>query len=204
MQTIGFTGLIYGLKETGKKGKDGYRVNFRLGVRKSYVSDEDKKAGKTQTFIPMVAFGKTAEFIMDYFEDGKPITVTNVEYNTWESSDNGKTEYFHNFRVGQAGFVPGTGDNNGGGGNGGGGGKSSSRRRDDDDDDRGSRSSRSSSRRSRDEDEDDDRGSRRSSGGSRRNRDDDDDDDRGNRRSSGSSRGRSRDDDDDDDDNVPF
>lgn len=202
MQTIGFTGLIYGLKDTGKKGKDGYRVNFRLGVRKSYVSDEDKKAGKTQTFIPMVAFGKTAEFIMEYFEDGKPITVTNVEYNTWESTDGGKTEYFHNFRVGQAGFVPGTGDNNGGG-NGGGGGKSSSRRRDDDDDDRGSRSSRSSSRR-RDDDDDDDRGSRRSSGGgSRRNRDDDDDDDRGSRRSSGSSR-RNRDDDDDDDDNVPF
>lgn len=202
MQTIGLTGLIYGLKETGKKGKDGYRVNFRLGVRKSYVSDEDKKAGKTQTFMPMVAFGKTAEFIMDYFEDGKPITVTNVEYNTWESTDGGKTEYFHNFRVGQAGFVPGTGDSNGG--NGSGGSKSSSRRRDDDDDDRGSRgSSRSSSRRSRDEDDDDDRGSRRSSGGgSRRSRDEDEDDDRGSSRRSSSRR--RDDDDDDDDDNVPF
>lgn len=114
MQTITFVGKIYKLESSGKAGKDGFRVNFRLGVRKKYVSEEDKKEGKTQVFIPMIAFGKTAEFIDQYFEDGSVICVSNCEYNTFESDKDGEKKFFHNFKIGNVDFVPQSSDSDGG------------------------------------------------------------------------------------------
>lgn len=181
MQNISFVGKIYGLESDGKKGKDGFKVKFRLSVRKRWVSDEDKKNGRTQTFVPCVAFGKTAELIDEYFQDGSIIGVRDLEYSTWESDSNGSKQYFHNFKVGGIDFIP-TED----GGQGGGGSKSSSKS-----------SGSSKRRRDEDEDEDDSRSSRRS----RRSRDEDDEED--DRRSSKRSSRRSRDEDDEDDD-VPF
>jgi len=110
MQTITFLGKIYKLESSGSPGKDGFRVTFRLGVRKKYVSEEDKKEGKTQVFVPMIAFGKTAEFIDQYFEDGSAIAVSNCEYNTFESDKDGEKKFFHNFKIGNVDFVPQTSD----------------------------------------------------------------------------------------------
>jgi single-stranded DNA-binding protein len=116
MQTMGVTGKIYGLKpgQTGN-GKD--KVSFRVGVRKQYVTDQDKQDGKTLTFIPMIAMGPTAKFIMDYFNDGDGIAVGSMEYQTYRTQ-NAPNEFddAHIFKVNQVGFV---GDNSGGGNGGG-------------------------------------------------------------------------------------
>lgn len=129
MQTISFVGKIYNMKATGKGDK--MRLNFRIAVRKKYVSEEDKKANKVNTFVPVVAFGKTAELIEQYFEDGSVIGLNNCEYSTFEfEGDDGETVYGHNFKVGGIDFLP-SGEDNGGGSSK----KSSSKRRSRDDDD---------------------------------------------------------------------
>lgn len=131
MQTIGFVGKIYNMKSTGKGDK--LRLNFRLAVRKKYVSEDDKKDGKVNVFVPLVAFGKTAELIEQYFEDGSAIGVSNCEYTTFEfEGDDGETVYGHNFKVGNIEFLPSGGDDAGGGSKKSSGSKK--RRRDDDDD----------------------------------------------------------------------
>lgn len=110
MQSLGVTGKIYGLKSKGTAEKP--RVTFRLSVRKRFVSDQDKKDGKTQTFMPCIAYGSTAEFINQYFNDQDVISVGDMEYQTY-SSQNNTTEYddAHIFKVEKVGFVPGA--NNG-------------------------------------------------------------------------------------------
>lgn len=133
MQNLSFVGKVYNLKEEGKK--DSKRVNFRLAVRKKFVTDEDKKAGKVNTFVPFVAFGKTAEVIAEYVEEGRVIGVSNCEYSTFEFQKDGDTVYGHNFKVGNLDFLP-----------------------KDEEDDAGSRKSKktkSKSKRRRDDDDDD-------------------------------------------------
>jgi single-stranded DNA-binding protein len=130
VQNLSFVGKVYNLKEEGKK--DSKRVNFRLAVRKKYVSDEDKKNSRYNVFVPFVAFGKTAELIAEHFEDGSILGVSNCEYSTFEYEKDGDKVYGHNFKVGELNFLPREEDDAGA--------KKSkktkskSRRRDDDDD----------------------------------------------------------------------
>ena len=116
MQVMGVTGKIYGMKpgQTGN-GKD--KVSFRVGVRKQFVTDQDKQDGKTLSFLPMIAMGPTAKFIMDYFKDGDTISIGNMEYQTYRTQ-NAPNEFddAHIFKVNQAGFA-GDGSGGGNGGN---------------------------------------------------------------------------------------
>lgn len=126
MQSLGVTGLIYGLKFANENDDKKIRATFRVGVRKRYVSDQDKQNKTTQTFMPMVAYGATAKFIKDWFTDGKPISIGDMEYFTFKSDQNNKYDDGHMFKVLQVGFVPGTGD--GDNGSNGGGQRSSNQR----------------------------------------------------------------------------
>ena len=103
-QNISFLGKVYNKKLEGSGEKA--RLSFTLSVRKSYVSEEDKKAGKINLFIPMVIFGKRAEALEQYFPDGRPIYVSNCTYETWQYKSEGDVKYGHNFKVGDWSFVP--------------------------------------------------------------------------------------------------
>lgn len=136
MQNISFVGKVYNMKtETDKKGNVS-RVNLRLAVRKKFVTDEEKKNNQYNTFVPFVAFGKTAELLDDHVNDGDIIGFSNCEYSTFEYEKDGDKVYGHNFKVGSLDFIPG--------------GKQSD---DDDESDRRKSKSRKSSRR-RDDDDD--------------------------------------------------
>ncbi len=103
-----FEGRIGKLKMNGKGDKK--YLTFTLSVRKDYISEKDKEANKINNFLFMKAFGKTAEFIEQYFEDGKHIGVT-CSYETWEGKDDdGDTTYNHNFNIIKANFVGGKDD----------------------------------------------------------------------------------------------
>lgn len=117
-------GKIYGLKSAGSGDK--LKVTFRVGVRKRFVSEQDKQDNKTQTFYPCIAYGKTAEFINQYFEDKKAIHVLDMEFQTYRSND-APDDYDDKyiFKVNTVSFVPGTDDGEGGGGNSGGGNRGS-------------------------------------------------------------------------------
>lgn len=135
MQSISFVGKLYNKKATGSGDK--MRLNFSLAVRKKYVSEADKKANKVNVFVPMVAFGKLAELIDEYIDEGRGVALSNCEYSTFEyEDDEGETKYGHNFKVGGMDFLPAGEDDAG------------SRK--------SSKKSGSKKRRSRDEDYDDD------------------------------------------------
>lgn len=183
MQNISFVGKVYNLKSEEDKKGNVTRVNFRLAVRKKFVSDEDKKDNKYNVFVPFVAFGKTAELIDDHIKDGNVIGVSNCEYSTFEfENKDGDTVYGHNFKVGNLEFIPKSAD-------------------DDDDDDSSSRKKKKDKKKKRRDDDDDDedeapRKKKKSKSEDKPKKkkrpepeDDDDDDD---------------DDDDIDDDDVPF
>ena len=116
MQVMGVTGKIYGLKvDTTAKGKD--KVTFRVGVRKQFVTDEDKQNGTTHYFLPMMAIGPTATFIKNYFKDGDVICIGSMEYQTYRTKNadpNSKFDDGHVFKVNAVGF-PGDGNGNGNG-----------------------------------------------------------------------------------------
>lgn len=105
MQVMGVTGRIYGLKSgQTTNGKD--KVTFRIGVRKEYVTDQDKQDKKTLVFMPMIAMGPTAKFISTYFNEGDNIAIGSMEYGTFRSQ-NAPNEYddMHSFKINKAGFV---------------------------------------------------------------------------------------------------
>lgn len=107
MQVMGVTGRIYGLKSAQTaNGKD--KVTFRIGVRKQYVSDQDKQDGKTMTFMPMIAMGPTAKFITTYFKEGDNIAIGSMEFQTFRSQNADPSNTFddmYNFKIDKAGFV---------------------------------------------------------------------------------------------------
>lgn len=117
MQTMGVTGKIYNLKHTAGQQQGKGRVTLRVSVRKEFVSDQDKQANKTNVFLPMIAYGPTAEFINQYFKDGDTICIKDMEYQTYRTQ-NAPNEYddAHIFKVNKVGFVPGANDNGQGGG----------------------------------------------------------------------------------------
>jgi single-stranded DNA-binding protein len=104
MQNIAFVGKMYNKKATGKGDK--MRLNFNLAVRKKYVSEEDKKNNKVNVFVPFVAFGKLAELIDQYIDEGRGVALSNCEYTTYTFEDDGETKYGHNFKAGGMDFLP--------------------------------------------------------------------------------------------------
>lgn len=144
MQSISFVGKMYGKKATGSGDK--MRLNFRLAVRKQYVSEDDKKNNKVNVFVPFVAFGKLAELLDQYIEDGQGVALHNCEYTTFEWEDDGETQYGHNFKAGGMSFLPTSGDEDGGGSSRKSSGSKKRRSRDDDDEEEEERSSRKSRR----------------------------------------------------------
>jgi len=75
--------------------------NFTIAIDKKYQKKgEDKKAN----FLPCVAFGKTAEFVNNYFEKGKLIALTGeVDTSSWEKE--GKRYYKTEIKVEQVYFA---------------------------------------------------------------------------------------------------
>lgn len=118
MQVMGVTGKIYGMKSgQTANGKD--KVSFRVGVRKQFVTDQDKQNNTTMTFMPISAMGPTAGFITKHFKDGDMISLGDMEYQTYRSQNADPSNNFddmHIFKVNRAGFV--SDGNAGNGGNG--------------------------------------------------------------------------------------
>jgi single-stranded DNA-binding protein len=116
MQVMGVTGKIYNLKPgTSANGKA--KVSFRLSVRKSFITDQEKADNKTNVFMPMIAIGPTAEFITKYFKDGDFMCVGSMEYQTYRTS-NAPNEFddAHIFKVDKVGFAGNNDNGNQGGG----------------------------------------------------------------------------------------
>jgi single-strand DNA-binding protein len=65
----------------------GGTVLCRFSVPHNYKRGEDENV----TWFNCVAFGKSAEFVNQYFKKGKPILVKGrVELHTWEANDGGQ------------------------------------------------------------------------------------------------------------------
>lgn len=185
-----FSGKIYNLKDNGKTGKDA-NANFRLAVRKPFVTDEDKKNKEYNHFLTVNGWGQRADQLLQFFKDGDFIEV-DVSWDPFKGN-NGEVPQF---RLNDWSFPAGGSDSGNGGHSGGGNSRDDSRGGRDD---RGSsRDDRGSSRGSRDDDRNS-RGSREDDRGSRRNTREEPEDDapprRGNRRGN---------DDNGSDDNTPF
>lgn len=67
------------------------RLNFSIAVKDGY--DKNKSV-----FVNFVAFGVNAVNINKYFSKGKPISII-AEYATWKQDKEGKTNYYHNFKL---------------------------------------------------------------------------------------------------------
>lgn len=186
-----FSGKIYNLKDNGKTGKDA-NANFRLAVRKPFVTDEDKKNKEYNHFLTVNGWGQRADQLLQFFKDGDFIEV-DVSWDPFKGN-NGEVPQF---RLNDWSF-PAGGSDSGNGGHSGGGGNSRDDSRGGRDDRGSSRDDRGSSRGSRDDDRNS-RGSREDDRGSRRNTREEPEDDapprRGNRRGN---------DDNGSDDNTPF
>ena len=59
-------------------------TNFRIAVNKPYQKGKDREAD----FFDVVAWGKTAAFVCQYFQKGKPIVITGrLQTRQYEASD---------------------------------------------------------------------------------------------------------------------
>lgn len=110
MNVCVFTGKIYNLQFNEKEGREA-NVRFSLGVRKSYLSEKDKTAGKTLNFIPCNLWGERAEWVSKYFNDGDFISVV-AEYEPYENQNK---QLVPQFKVIKADFPAGVQNHHGNG-----------------------------------------------------------------------------------------
>lgn len=76
------------------------------------VSRGDKS--KTTDFIDCQAWGKTAEFIAQYFHKGDPIAISGkLQTRTWQKDDGSKVKVTE-VLIGDVAFVPGSSSGNSG------------------------------------------------------------------------------------------
>lgn len=62
-------------------------TSFRIAVNKPYQKGQDREAD----FFDIVAWGKTAAFVCQYFQKGKPIIITgHLQTRQYEASDGTK------------------------------------------------------------------------------------------------------------------
>lgn len=96
-----FVGMILNKKELKNIGQGKVVINFNVGIKQSY---KDKNGNYTMDFLPCIAFGKTAEFINTYFEDGDVIElVCAASPSSWINKEGTKINKI-DFRVKEAMF----------------------------------------------------------------------------------------------------
>lgn len=79
-------------------------TSFRIAVGRSYSKDSEKKAD----FIDVVAWRKTAAFICQYFEKGKPIAIRgSLQTRSYDAKD-GSKRYVTEVLADNVEFVPGS------------------------------------------------------------------------------------------------
>ena len=84
MNSVGLVGRLVADPElkTTNTGKE--VTNFRIAVDKPYQKGSEREAD----FFDIVAWGKTAAFIAQYFKKGKPIAVVgSLQTHTYEAKD---------------------------------------------------------------------------------------------------------------------
>lgn len=129
----------YGLGRIGRLEEVDSRSDNTM-AKFSLAIDEynSKKGEKETTWLNCICFGKTADFVLEYFEVGKPIFVRQgrVSVNEWVDDDDNKRRSY-DIIVDRVDFVPG-GDKEGNGSSGSGrsskSSKSSKKRREPDND----------------------------------------------------------------------
>jgi single-strand DNA-binding protein len=101
MNACHFVGRIVNVPSRKEIQRNGPRVQFVIATHRRGTKSTDE----VNADFPMcVAFGKTAEFILNYFSKGSWIEV-DAEYRSGKYEKNGETVYTHNFVVNNAGFV---------------------------------------------------------------------------------------------------
>lgn len=82
-----------------REGNNTKYLRFQVAVRRNNGKD-----GQKYDYVPIVAFGKTAEFINQYFNKGDYIHLnTKFRISKYTGSD-GNVRYSHDFVVTEAGF----------------------------------------------------------------------------------------------------
>lgn len=108
----------YGLGNIGrqpekKTTKSGTSITkFSIAINEYNPSTKEKDT----TWLEVACFGKTADFVAQYFNKGDAIFIRNgrVAVSQWvDEDDNKRTSY--NIVANQVDFVPGAGKGNGGG-----------------------------------------------------------------------------------------
>lgn len=83
-------------------------ANFTLAVSRRFKSEGQPEAD----FIPIVAWGKTAEFVNNYFKKGQQVAVTGrIQVRNWEDKE-GKTRYLTEVVADEVYFADSKKDNN--------------------------------------------------------------------------------------------
>lgn len=96
-----FVGMLVNKKELKNLSQGKVAINFNIGIKQSY---KDKNGNYTMDFLPCVAFGKSAEFINTYFEDGDVIElVCAAAQSSWINKEGTKVSKV-DFRVKEASF----------------------------------------------------------------------------------------------------
>ena len=75
----------------GKTTKSGSQLaEFSIAINERYRTDDGVGAEKA-VFIPVTVWGKSAEFVLEYFKRGKPILVEGrLKQDSWEDKETGK------------------------------------------------------------------------------------------------------------------
>lgn len=96
-----FVGMMLNKKELRDYGQGKSAINFNVGVKQTY---KDKNGAYNMDFLPCVAFGRTAEFINTYIEEGDVIEVVcSAFFSSWTSKEGAKHSRIE-FRVKEASF----------------------------------------------------------------------------------------------------
>lgn len=84
------------------KGEEKKYVRFPVATDRPYKNKDGKY---DSDFIPITAYGSTAEFIAKYFEKGSPIGVKfEIRNNNWEKD--GEVKYGYDFVASEVFFLP--------------------------------------------------------------------------------------------------
>ncbi len=89
-------------------------ADFSLAVNRTYTSNDERV--EEVNFIDCTAWGKTCDFICNYFQKGKPmIAEGRLKHDTWETEEGQKRSKL-SVVVERANFVPTDSTRNGNGG----------------------------------------------------------------------------------------
>ena len=85
-----FAGYI-GQIQTAATGSGTQVTNLRIASTKRYTNKQSGQKQEKTTWMTAVAFGKTAEIIAQYFQEGDPIYVEGeLQLNEWQDKHNQK------------------------------------------------------------------------------------------------------------------